>query len=274
MVNLARRIWNFLCNLDLAVILLLAVSLNLLVGYFYFNAYPSVFRPLTYMMLPEWMRSLALANLAITWWFFTFLFFMIALGVNSFVCTTDKIAKIITNYACYPNGLRFMIRLSPHLIHYAVLIILVGHLTLVTVGMNYQHNILRLDSQVSLPGSPYHLQLQKLEVRYYDKNAMISYQGRAIDATADITVADGNGQTEIIRLRFNRPCWYEGYALHLDEFLPTSRESKRQEPYVELTVRTGPGIKIFLAGILLFIIGITFYLLQFTRIRKTREQTI
>ncbi|MFZ5453865.1 MAG: cytochrome c biogenesis protein ResB [Thermodesulfobacteriota bacterium] len=272
-MNPARRLWNFLGNLDLAVILLLAVSLHLLVGYFYFNAFPAVFRPLTHMMLPDWMLTVAWANLQVTWWFFTFLLLMTALGVNSFVCTTDKIAKIITNYASYPNGLRFMIRLSPHLIHYAVLVILVGHLTLVTVGINSQHNILRLDSRVSLPGSPYHLQLKKLDVRYYDKSAMIAYQGRAIDATADIAVADGRGRTEIIRLRFNQPCWHRGYSLHLDEFLPANKESKRQEPYVELTIRTGPGIKIFFGGILLFLIGITFYLLQFARIRKTREQT-
>ncbi|MEW6658000.1 MAG: hypothetical protein AB1424_05020 [Thermodesulfobacteriota bacterium] len=272
MVNLARRVWNFFCDTDLAVILQLAVCLNLLVGYFYFSAYFPVFRPLTYMMLPDWLRTVALGNLAETWWFFTFLLFMVALGLNMFVCTTDKVAKIISNFSAYGSGLRFMMRLSPHLIHYAVLLILLGHLTLVTVGTNSRNNILRLDSKVSLPGSPYHLQLKKLEVRYYNKDAMIGYQGRAIDATADIAVDDGQGQTEIIQLGFNRPCWYKGYALHMDEFLPNSTESKRQEPYVNLIVRTGPGLKIFLAGVLLFLIGVVFYLWQFFPMLSVREQ--
>lgn len=124
-MNLPIRIWRALGSIRLdfvSLCFLLAADLGL--GYLSLRENLEIFAPMSNVGLLEWIDTYGAANPRHAIWFFAMLALLGALSINTFVCTTERVFQILRQRHALTE---LPFRLAPHLMHYAVLIILAGY---------------------------------------------------------------------------------------------------------------------------------------------------
>jgi cytochrome c biogenesis protein ResB len=264
-MNPLASLWNWLGRPSLTFHLLLALVVDLLAGFFIFQANPQLFGPLNRLNLVEWIATYGVNQLQTTWWFFAFLLLLAGLVLNTAVCTLTRLAawaRLTRNPA---DRLDRWLSLAPHVMHLAFIVILVSHLVNYVVGVNDQNNILVQGSTLRLPGSEIELRLNGVENDFYHGDRLGFFQNRPLTQRVKLNFSEPGGRQTAKVLGINDPIWFAGYSLHLKSYAPDHEGGMKRTPFVNLIIRQDPGIRLFAAGTCLFVTGLLAYLFQALR---------
>ncbi len=261
----AKAIWSFLGRADLTLYVLLALVADLCAGFFHFRAEPQLFGPLDRLMLWDWITTYGRFHLAETWWFFVFMGLMLLLVLNTSVCTINRVAGLIRIRSGETGRLDYLLRFSPHLMHLAFLVLLVSMLASYVVGVNLRNNILSPGRTVDLAQTGHRLRLEKMEVEYYQGRRLSFFENRAIDQDLTLAFTDPRGRETVRHLGINKPVRYRGFSVHIKNYQPQTRNRAGRPGWANLIVRKDPGVGGFFAGVGLFVLGLTGYLIQTLR---------
>lgn len=255
-----RRVWNILGSMSFGTWLLLCVAVLFFTGSIFYEQKPEVFVSLNSAMLPDWFRTFGIGNIGYTWWFFVALIFLFLLGLSTGICTLQRMIRIIGSRNNRSIKATLFL-LSPHIIHLAFLVIMLGYLSLYTFGINSYNNILKPGFSKCLPGSSITMELRDPSFSMAHNLHNKSLQGLHVGAEYTLLFHDGE-KTDMRKVGLNRPCIYKGYSIHVVDFNPQRTESMTDGVWVKLTIIKNMGIPIFMIGVLIFAAGVFLYILS------------
>ena len=276
MVVILKQFWNTLGSINLTIILLLILVVDLGGGYFILRSHTNLFTPLNDLGLWEWMQTYGSTHLPETGWFFALLLLLLLLALNTFVCTTTRVWGLMKARAHFPNRTRFLLRFSPHIMHYAVIVILLGYLASYLLAENYPNNILIPGKSIRIPHTDSRIQLESLKIQYYEGRRLDFLQGMAINPQASLIFRDSNHNLVAKRIvSINQPAWFRGFSIHLKNFAPNIKGGGMQRrPFINLMVKKDPGLKLYFAGTLIFAVGLLMYLYEWLWLRPRQRNTL
>jgi hypothetical protein len=227
-----KTIWESLVNVKLTIYLLFLISLNLAVGALYIKYYPEIFRPLNQMLFQDWLK---VYPTGMAWWIFSVISLLILFGLNTFVCTVDKLVALWPKRREYPFK-RFFLSISPSLMHLFALVALIGHALIVFVGDNKE---MYIKSGDTITTTEFTIEIKEIQPEYWTIPSLAN-QLRQCTVTLEIKTPS---ITEQKRLRFLRPLWIRGWSVHLD----IDPKSKDKLP-LKIILKNEPGSRLILLG--------------------------
>lgn len=286
-----KKIWRLLGDTRIAFLLLLAASATLLTGAFYAEHNFSLYRELNRMRIQDWFPAHWAAEPQLVWWVPLLFLFMTGLGINTFICASSRVARLLHQRQTWPPA-RFFHLLTPSLIHFIFLVIMLGHLTTFVAG-NWQTISLTADADVAIAGESRFYRVQDLRDQFYpDASAL---HDRIAQTRVDLATADG----ETIHLAYTRPVLTDDRFFLLDKVKAGRGAAKRKilpqadketcnkaNVYVEadkkrkkgrhlLLVVSDPGLPLILSGLtLIMILMIGYFLFQPTGNGKNAKRRI
>ncbi|WP_054701316.1 hypothetical protein [Desulfosarcina cetonica] len=273
MNGLIKIVWKQLGGIHLTVILCLFLVIDLTIGYICLNRHTILFAPLNDVGLMAWIRTYGRTNLARTAWFFALLLLLTLLCINTFVCTTDRVAVLIARRSHIARQ-HFVFKFAPHIMHYAMIVILVGYLCSYLFAEVLVSRTLIPGMPFRLPGSDIHITLVELDPLYYPGSRLPAFENRVLQPRARLRVVEGDRQ-RTATLNINHPLRCHGYSLFLKDFTPKRKEGgMNRSVRIDLTVRKDPGVPLYLAGIVLFSVGLALYLAEWVVLRNLRFKPI
>ena len=272
-LNAMRLIWSRLGSIHLTVILCLLLTIDLAIGYICLNRRTILFAPLNDIGLASWAQTYGKYNLVHTMWFFVLLGLLTLLCVNTFVCTTDRVVSLI-NRCRHFSLRRLLFKFAPHIMHYAMIVILSGYLCSYLFAQVLVTRTLIPGVPFNLPGTNARITLVELDPLYYEGDRLPAYEERVLQPRAKLSIIDGNRQQSAL-LTFNRPLRCNGYSMFLKDFNPKRKDGgMNRKVSIDLTVRKDPGVKLYLAGIVLFTVGLGMYLAECMLFRKVTSKPV
>ncbi len=253
-MNCIKNLWNIMGNIYISVYLILFIIIDSSIGYFFIKNYPNIFSKINDIGLINWINTYGLSYIGYTFWFFLFLILLFLFSINMFICTTQKVNQIlISNY--YKNRLT---RLSPHIMHYAVIFILCGFL--VNYLFSDTKTVILIPNKEIKVFNGLSLTLKNLNIKYYIGNRLSFLDKKAISCRAKIKIQSPK-KTVYKSISINSPGVYWIYTLHLRDFSPKTKFAMSSKKYILLTVKKDYGIYIYLSGTLIFIFGLFIYVM-------------
>ena len=258
MTSFFSVIWRRLGSINLTIILCLLLALDLTYGYICLNRNAHIFTPINDLGLTDWIKTYGQYNLNHTMWLFILIILLTVLCINSFACTTDRLIRLFKSSGSL-SGLRFILGLSPHIMHYAMIIILAGYLISYIFSTVLDTRVLIPGSSMTIPGTEIKLTFDSMSPEYYE-GSIPSFEDRILKPNAKLFITEGNLSLDRL-LNYNRPIMYKGYSIFLKSFRPNSKSSGMSSTQrIDLNIRTDPGVRFYMAGILLFVTGLLMYM--------------
>ncbi len=295
-----KKIWKLLGNMNLSIGILSLLVCDLIAGYYNLKGNESIFKPMNDLGLIEWAGTFGRTYPAKTIWFFILLILLTLLVINTFVCTTDKMIILIKNRRHFKNPLNFILKFSPHIIHYALIIIMGGYFITYLYPAICTDKIIVLKQSVNIPGTNIKMMLNTMNIDYYHGTRLNFLNGRAYDISADLLLSlypkptgdktSGKKHTENTEntkcknyneknnsiykcikktIGLNRPFLFDDMSFHLKDFAPKYQYGMKRQPYICLSIKKSFGIKVYFAGTLLLLSGLLMYLYQWFSFKKT-----
>lgn len=268
MRHAVSRIWQTLGSIDLTIFLCLLLTADLVWGYCCLVRHTSLFTPLNDMGLIPWMRTYGSHNLLHTGWFFLLLLLLALLAANTFVCTTGRVSQLLA--AKTFRRTRLILKLAPHVMHYGLIVILAGYLASYLCTEVINGRTLVPGAHLSLPGTGGQVRLMAFEPEYYRGERLGFWKDEVFAAQARLLLDNGASQREAL-LTCTRPVLFQGYSIHLRDFAPKSLGGMKMKTRIDLHIRKDPGVALYLAGIVLFTLGLALYLYEWL---IDREKTL
>jgi len=259
-MGIFRLFWGFLGRPSLSVWVIYLLLADILAGSVIMRHHPKIFSALESRTLQDWAITYGLKNIHITWWLFASLILLFLLAITTSVCTTNKTTAIMRK--SHGGAVwELCMRLSPSMIHLGFVLLLAGQLASHTLGVNSHGHILDIGGRTTAPGSDIVVVLKDLKIEFFKANSpFLGMEGRAKNVSGTLYIHDGHGVHERM-ISINHPVMYRGWGFFIDDFSPQSEEYKRA-PYVNLTLRRDPGIRLIIAGAIAFGIGLMCYLIS------------
>ncbi|MEE4609255.1 MAG: nucleoside deaminase [Desulfobacteraceae bacterium] len=204
-----KTIWNALGDIRLAVILLLAASATLLTGSFYAEDHFSLFMALNHMRIQDWLPPQWASQPALVWWIPVLFAIMALLGINTFVCAANRCLRLFGQRRSMARG-RFFYLLTPSLVHFLFITIMLGHLATFTAG-RWQSLPLAADSPIAVSREAPVYRVETIQDECYPDTSAL---GNRLRQTA-VTLAGAGGQTR--RLQYGQPAFIDGRFLFIDK---------------------------------------------------------
>ncbi|MGD9950568.1 MAG: hypothetical protein AB7U29_19130 [Desulfobulbus sp.] len=267
MKRICTSIWQGLGSINLTIVLCSLLTLDLVWGYFCLKYHTSLFTPLNDMGLSAWSQTYGSNNLEQTGWFFLLLVLLSCLSANTFVCTTNRVGQLL---AVRRGGWQWLLKLAPHIMHYALIVILGGYLCSYLFTEVLTGRTLVSGSRLSLPGTSGQVGLLAFEPEYYQGKRLAFMDNRVISARFRLLLDDGVTPREAV-LGCTQPVRFQGYSLHLRNFAPKGLEGMKMKTRVDLFVRKDPGVGLYLAGMVLFSLGLMLYFFDWIMFREVRK---
>lgn len=213
-----RCLWNALGDVRVAFILLLAASATLFSGAIYAGGNFSLFMQLNRQRIQDWLPVQLVERFDVVWWIPLLYLIMGFLGVNTFICATNRVCRLVRQRGNLPPGRLFFLSI-PSLIHFLFILIMIGHLTTFTTG-RWQALPLRAGFPVSLgPDGPSY-QVQAVDNRFFSAASALS--GRI--AQTRVTLVRAGAQPT--RLQYTNPVYRDGCYFLLDKIKKKKRRSE------------------------------------------------
>lgn len=263
-------IWRRLGSLNLTIFLCAGLALDLAWGYFCLSRRATLFAPLNEVGLTNWIRTYGASDLPHTGWLFLLFGLLFLFGVNTFVCTTDRVVRLFKARRHFP-GFRFFSRLAPHVMHYAVIVILSGYLGSYLGARVLDTRTLVPGGSLALPGTEATITFEDLDPVYYEGEGLPAFKDRVLKPRARLLLAEGGRETSAI-LDVGRPVRFKGYGIFLKNFNPTLKSGGMSgRTRIDLSIRRDPGVVFYLFGIGLFTVGLVMYLTELAVYKRKKE---
>jgi cytochrome c biogenesis protein ResB len=265
-----KWIWDKLGSIHFTVVLCLLLTADLAWGYIGLNRHTSLFRPLNDIGLATWLDTYGRHNIAHTAWFFLLLGLLALLCVNTFVCTTDRVLWLLKRRHRFEPR-RLLFKFAPHVMHYAMIIILAGYLCSYLFSQVLDTRTLVPGKTMTLPGTQLQITFTNFNPEYYQGDRLPAFKNRVLQPNAGLILSDGQ-QRQAKVLSLNRPVHFNGYLIVLQSFSPKKAGgsmSRRQR--ISLSIRKDPGVQFYLAGVVLFTLGLLIYLFEWMTPKKRKE---
>ncbi|MDR2786927.1 MAG: hypothetical protein LBD06_00960 [Candidatus Accumulibacter sp.] len=249
---LMKKIWNRAGRTDVMVALCGLLTLDLAWAYFSLEKNLPIFAPMGDVGLRKWLLTYARHNLGESAWFLLMLVLLALLAVNTFICTTDRMARIVRRKNWKLRSL------GPHIMHYAVLVILSGYLLSYLFSSSYPGNALKPGAGLDLPGGGGRIIFLGVDPIVYRGERLGPFDGYIFDPGIRLRLVSED-ETREVKLAFNSPVWFKGYDIHLIDFFPRKANRNRSFRRIKLIIRRDPSSAVYLSGLGLFFIGLILY---------------
>jgi len=292
-----KKIWEFLGNIQFTIIIFLLLVCDLSAGWLSLTGNEKIFKSLGDFGLIKWIGTFGKTYPFHSIWFFVLLILLVLLGINTFVCTTDKIIFLIGKRRSCDNFFSFFLKFSVHIMHYSLIIILTGYLISYLYPAVCTNKIIVLNQKSGIPGTMINVMLQSIDIDYYHGNRLKFLNNRAYNIKADLLLSvdrktkincshgavqsdvqcnvqnsgknseystPQNARQESVKksIGINRPFVFKSMSFTLKDFGPKYKYGMKQQPYLSLIIKRNPGIKLYFAGTLFFSFGLIMYLYQ------------
>ncbi len=247
--------WRFLGSIQLTLILSFILCLDLAVGFLFLRSNLSTFVRMNDMGVLPWVQTYGLYNLQATGWFFILLFLLALFALNTFICTTNRVQGILVRSK--KRRPRFAV-FAPHIMHYAVLVILCGYVSSYMLSESYPGRAMRVGQSMELPNQAGTVTFAGFGQDYYRGTRIDVFDGYVLKPNAKLTFVHGDTHDEHI-LNFNEPAKFNGYGLYLTDFYPRKEEVRNNRQYIRMTIRRDPSSFVYLFGLALFVFGLGVY---------------
>lgn len=266
-------IWNKLGSIHLTVILCLLLAVDLTCGYVCLNRRTTLFAPLNDIGLAAWIDTYGRYNLAYTAWFFILLGLLTLLCVNTFVCTTDHVAALMRTRALFSFH-RLFFKFAPHVMHYALIVILAGYLSSYLFAQVLDARTLVPGASMTLPDTKARINFEDFDPVYYRSDRLPAFRDRVLRPRARLLLTDGDRRRAAV-LTANRPVNFKGYGIFLKDFAPKEKEGGMDRRIrIDMSIRKDPGVRFYMAGMLLFTAGLVMYLVEWFFFRKVKKEAL
>jgi hypothetical protein len=267
MTTLLLYLWQKMASMQLAIALCLLLTADLALGYFCLIRQTAMFTSLNDMGLLAWMSTYGRYNLLLTGWFFILLLLLTLLACNTFACTTQRLIVLFgTRHKSIQHT--FLVKLAPHLMHYALIIILVGYLGSYLFAEVESGRTLVPGASMTLTDTRTKVTFVDFQPVYYQGDRLDFFKGEVIEPKAHMLLVDDVSSTEAI-LSCNQPLHFHGYSLYLEDFFPKSMSGgMKMTVRIDLQIRKDPGVTMYFAGMLLFSLGLVLYIYEWMFFRK------
>ena len=219
LISLSTVFWTFAVLLGLMLVGSLTLPANL-----------AFFSGIDDEPLFSWL--LANADLRKVWWIWGIVAGIAGLGLSTFTCTLDFILNRL-------NRTRFLLRLTPQVMHLGVLLVMLGHLLTGSFGFKNDYTVNK-GGQIA-PIDNIRVTLENLDLTLDDL-------GLAADWRADLRL-EKQGHRATRRIRPASPVYFGGLGIYFKSV------AMEEEPVAVLRVCRDPGAPWALAGGILLILG-------------------
>ena len=268
-----KKIWKALGSIRLTIIVLLLLVCDLAGGYVSLSGSEKIFKPLNDLGLIEWISTYGKTYPGHTIWFFVLFVLLFLLAVNTFVCTTDRVFVLIENRKHFTNRLRFFLKFSVHIMHYALIIILIGYLISYLYAVTCSNMIIAMKQDSMIPGTKIKVSLQSMDIDYYQGDRLDFLNDRACKVKADLLLTVDDKQA-CKTIGLNDPFWFKDLSFHLNDFAPRYKSGMKRQPYINLIIKKDPGMKLYFSGTLFFLAGLLMYLYQWFLLQSKKGEEI
>jgi hypothetical protein len=259
--------WRFLGSIHLTVALCLLLTADLAWGYLCLNRRAPLFEPLNDVGLATWITTYGRSDLTQTAWLLILMVLLTGLGANTFVCTTDRVARLIRMRDRVPFR-RLFFRFAPHVMHYAVIVILAGYLSSYLFARVLDTRVLVPGSSLELPDTRGRVLFESSNPTYYPEGGIPALEGRVLRPRARLRLTDGN-EEKIAVLNYNCPVRFKGYGIFLKDYYPRKKSGGMSDSIrINLSIRKDPGVRFYFSGIVLFTAGLAMYLADLVFFRR------
>ncbi len=276
-----KNIWNTLGDIRLAFILLVSASGILLIGSVYAGGDFALFHELNRARIQDWLPAQWADSPGNVWWIPLLFLIMGLLGLNTFICASNRIAQLMGQRRSLTAG-RFGYLLMPSLVHFLFIMIMIGHLTTFVAG-RWQTLPLVEGKQVTIGQENKTYQIQAINDQFFPETSAL----RDRIAQTTVTLVDDNQKAT--QLEYTRPAYMDGRFFFLDKIkknkpkvkpriLPSTTEEtcNKAHVYVEpnpvqkqgrqlLLIVSDPGLPIIITGLTLILILMGGYFLIRTK---------
>ena len=156
----------------------------------------------------------------VVWWIPLLFLIMGMLGVNTFICATDRVCRLIGQRRGMPPG-RLLYLLIPSLVHFLFIMIMIGHLTTFTTG-RWQTLPLAAGGTVTIDSSGAQYRVDAIDHRFFPETSAL----RERIAQTTVTLVGANAQTA--RLQYAQPVYMDGRYFILDKIKKKNNQSKKE----------------------------------------------
>jgi hypothetical protein len=213
-----RRLWNAMGDVRVAFVLLLAASATLFTGAFYAGGNFSLFMQLNRQRIQDWLPGQLVERFDVVWWIPLLFLIMGLLGVNTFICATNRVRRLMQQRGSLSPGRLFYLSI-PSLIHFVFILIMIGHLTTFTTGRWQTLPLSAGGSVIITPGSPMY-RVETIDNRFFPDASALN--GRI--AQTRVTLVDAGAQPT--RLEYTQPVCRDGRYFLLDKVKKKKRRSE------------------------------------------------
>ncbi|MBU1056030.1 MAG: hypothetical protein KKC46_19715 [Proteobacteria bacterium] len=272
MIKQLSYIWRKLGSIHLTVVLCLLLTADLTYGYISINRRTNLFASLNDIGLTAWIETYGRHNLLYTAWFFILLGLLTLLCINTFACTTDRVILLIRSREHFGIQ-RFLFKFSPHIMHYAMIILLVGYLFSYISAQVIVSQTMVPGTTITLPGKTAQITFESFEPVYYHGDRLAFLNNYVISPRAKLLLTDGDYNKTAV-LSYNQPVWFKGYGIFLKNFAPRKKDGMAIRVRIDMNIRKDPGVCVYIAGIILFTAGLFMYLAEWIFFKKYTKESL
>ncbi|MBN1830705.1 MAG: hypothetical protein JW896_01180 [Deltaproteobacteria bacterium] len=215
-----RRIWNILGDIKVSFALLMAASATLFTGSLYAGDHYSLFNELNHLRIQDWVADHITLQPERVWWIPLLFIIMGCLGANIFMFACNRVAALVRQRKLDPN-IRFFHLLTPSLIHFLFLVIILGHLMTFTLD-RWQTTPIKQQSRVECGEERQVLRVQSVRDTFFPENSAMR------DNIFQTRVTLKNEEGKEIALQFTKPVFIDGHYLFLDKKKEQKKKTWKQ----------------------------------------------
>jgi hypothetical protein len=259
-------------SVKLSIVLCLLLAMDLAIAYPIIKWKLVTFVPLGQIDILTWLTTYGRFNLGHTFWFFLLLILLTLLGINTFVCSTIRVLNILKQNN---KNLGFFLKLGPHVMHYAVLVILLGYLGSYLFSDTLPGRALNPNGpplKVRQMGGEFTMDIES--PKYYHGNRLAFFDTYALDPGIHLSFKDQNGEVSRQKIAYSQPADFNGWKVYLMDFYPKREGGGGMGlRYIEINFRKDYSSYVYLFGLFLFVVGIALYSAEFYFKKQTRKDS-
>lgn len=249
-----KRIWHFFGSVKVTFYLLLIIAFSFALGSYYVKYNPQIFKQMNHSLFQDWFSLHWQYYSEKIWWLVMLMFSLFALGINTGICTLNRLMSLFSNRKQMSSKI-FFLKIIPSLTHICFLAMLSGHLLIMISGYNEELPV-AAGVKTSLPTKA-NVEILMQSCDYYLSPESI--KGSLKQCTVSLKL-QMQGETTQKQISFLHPLYWKGYSFHLG-----MDKSSSKSPELKISIKRDPGIRLILFGFTVLILLMLWYFPQINK---------